>query len=250
MSNSSPCVLSTNENLEHRHQFCVKPAKEMLANCTPERFGWKCTADAVGGAITYLSALISDRKSVCSSKCSPEACMGQQIAREYGKCEDSGGVEQTLYKYKDYTRTDSNFLTGRADVNGSLGIIPNTANEMGRVITNDSILKALTDEMPIKCKPAKLQCLKIDVDGDNNVTIFGGKDNRDSQNTGTIHIEENELEELKEKGYVISEGMSNINDKKINDINYNMFNDNIQDVYLIMISLLLIYITCKLIYKK
>lgn len=250
MSDTKPCVLSTNEALEHRHQFCIKPTKEMLANCTPERFGWKCTADAVGGAITYLSALISNRTSVCSADCKAKgACVGQQIARESGKCEDPYGAEQTLYNYKDYTRTDVNFLTGRADEDGTLGIIPHAANEMGRVITNDSISKALTGEMPIKCKPAKLQCLKIDVDGDKNVTVFGGKNNKSSQNTGTIHIEENQLEKLRERGYVI-EGMLNINDIEKNDINYDMFNDNIQDIYLIMISLLVIYITYKLIYKK
>jgi len=248
MANPSPCVLSTNEPLEHRHQFCVKPPEEMLANCTPERFGWKCTAEAVGGAISYLSALISNRKSVCSADCkSRGACMGQKIAREFGKCVDSNGAEQTLYNYKDYTRTDLNFLTGRADVDGTLGIIPYAANEMGRVITNDAISKALTSEMPIKCKPARLKCLKIHVDANNNVTVFGG--DTQGQDTGSIHIEENQLEKLREKGYVL-EGMSNINDIKENAINYDMFNDNIQDVYLIMLSLLVIYMTYKLIYKK
>lgn len=248
MSSSSPCVLSTNEPLEHRHQFCIKPTEEMLSNCKPERYGFDCTVKAVGGAITYLSGLISNRKSVCSDDCKASgACMGQQIAREFGKCVDSNGVEHTLYNYKDYTRTDKNFLTGRVDVDGTLGIIPYSANEMGRVLTNDSLSKALTGEMPIKCKPAKLKCLKIDVDANNNISVFGG--NNPNQNTGTIHIEENQLEELREKGYVL-EGMSNINDNNENDINYDMLNNNIQDVYLIMVSLLVIYITYKLIYKK
>lgn len=246
---TSKCVLSTDEYLEHRHQFCIKPTLEMVPECNPERFGFECTAATINGAISYLGALVSNRLSVCSSKCGPGACMGQKIARESGTCVDSNGVEQTLYNYKDYTTADKNFLTGRADLSGNLGILPYAANEMGRVITNDSISKALTGKMPIKCKPAKLECLKIDVDAGDNVTIFGGKENRNNQNTGTIHIEENQLEKLRERGYVI-EGMSNINDNNENDINYYMFNDNIQDVYLIMLSLLVIYIAYKLIYKK
>tara|TARA_B100000524_G_C23636147_1_gene365020 strand:- start:35 stop:718 length:684 start_codon:yes stop_codon:yes gene_type:complete len=226
----------------------------MLSSCTPDRMGWRCTAEAVGGAITYLGALVSNRRSICSRDCGPEACQGQRFAREFGKCIDDNGVEQTLYKYKDYTRTDNNFLTGRADVNGTLGIVPYAANELGRVITNSSISNALIGEMPIRCKPATLECLRIDVTGNNVVEVHGGRANRASQNTGSIHIENNELEELKNRGYVVSEPMSNINDNEDDNEDDKYYkinnNNNIEDIYFILLSLFIIYISYKLIYKN
>ena len=225
------CVFSGFGGKSHEYSECVKKVTEMLdgplggTGC--EQFGWDCTAAHVAGVTNYITSLISNPSNAIASKCGH--ILGNKYVLETDiKCSNG----KPLSKYVNNTCGGEYCGYIPATLGGATKI-----NAMG-------ILNSFIGDAKPKCKKVKLKC-----------HVFHKNDNcyynRDS---GEVWIAERDLAYI-DRDDILSgptDGFSNITSSdNLNNVNMiNKEGDDFDKLYYVLVTLLLLYITYKILRKK
>ena len=152
------------------------------------------TGKYIGAAFQYLGAIVTDRYSVCSEECGKAGCAGQMYVQETNaKCQPDNHRDCTVNKYifKDYS-TFKNMLSGRSKNDGD-GQLASAIADLSRPITDNQILKAMTENPVPLCKSVRLKCSVLKV-GANDSTEYYGRYNDNGKNMEGDTPDQNKIE--------------------------------------------------------
>jgi hypothetical protein len=234
---TSKCVERDDNQITANHQFCVKPPNEMIQQHPSNRLGLDNTLEHIGATFRYLGSIVIDKNKICSEDCGYYGCKGNAYVGRAGGavCTPDGsnpafsraGPKVPMYTYKDFTRT-KNIISGRVndDSEGQLGSV---LSDLTKIITDNDILTAVTDDPAPLCKEVRLSCSVLKVLPNDNTLYYGkhvtgkpGNPQRNPaaetrtamaqqsklENTGKVHIAYRDLigeDGLYAQGYVIDD---------------------------------------------
>jgi len=189
---TSKCVdrLDGSNKIEPNHQFCIRPPDDMVTKQKYEKLKANNTGEYIGAAFKYLGAIVVDRYSVCAKECGRAGCAGQMYVQETNaKCQPDTHRDCTVNKYivKDYS-TFKNFLSGRSK-NESDGQLASAIADLARPITDNQILKAMTESPVPLCKAVRLKCSVLHV-GPNDTGEYYGRYGKNKNNLSEEYEED------------------------------------------------------------
>jgi hypothetical protein len=178
---TSKCVERDDNQITANHQFCIKPPNEMIQQHQSDRLGLDNTLEHIGATFRYLGAIVIDKNKICSEDCGYYGCKGNAYVSRAGGavCTPDGsnpaftraGPKVSMYTYKDFTRT-KNIISGREndDSEGQLGSV---LSDLTKIITDNDILTAVTDDPAPLCKEVRLSCSVLKVLPNDNTLYYG-----------------------------------------------------------------------------
>lgn len=234
---TSKCVERDDNLINANHQFCVKPPNEMIQKHKSNKLGLDNTLEHIGATFRYLGSIVIDKNKICSEDCGYYGCKGNAYVTRAGGavCTPDGanpkllrsGPKVPMYTYKDFTRT-KNVISGRVN-NDSEGQLGSVLSDLTKIITDNDILTAVTDDPAPLCKEVRLSCSVLKVLPNDATQYYGkhvtgkpGNPRRDPavetpqamaeqsklENTGKVHIPYRDLiggDGLYAHGYVIDD---------------------------------------------
>ena len=261
------CVIKDFGGSSHPHNYCIAPLEEVaprLDNCEP--WGTECIAAHAGGALKYTMGLVLDGGKVISSDCKEgDNIIGNKYVLETNtKCKLDDGRIVTRHRYIDNS-PGVNIITGRKDRKGG-GLIPSAFGAAMKAVPGKGFFdNTFGDSIP-KCQQVRVKC-----------HIIKKKNGRWTKYSGPIqdrvNIANNELENIAQGGNIV-EGFDNIdgfknlyeatheyldknptlkelfkNDSK-NEENCFTKDDNLMNMYYLLLAMLLFFILFKMINKR
>ena len=178
---TSKCVERDDNKINANHQFCVIPPNELIQQHPSNKLGLDNTLEHIGATFRYLGSIVVDKNKICSEDCGYYGCKGNAyVARAGGAvCTPDGsnpafpraGPKIPMYTYKDFTRT-KNVISGREndDSEGQLGSV---LSDLTKIITDNDILTAVTDDPAPLCKEVRLSCSVLKVLPNDNTQYYG-----------------------------------------------------------------------------
>tara|TARA_A100001015_G_C14952722_1_gene697420 strand:- start:531 stop:1532 length:1002 start_codon:yes stop_codon:yes gene_type:complete len=178
---TSKCVERDDNLITANHQFCVMPPNELIQEHPSNKLGLDNTLEHVGATFRYLGSIVVDKNKICSEDCGYYGCKGNAYVTRAGGavCTPDGsnpafpraGPKVPMYTYKDFTRT-KNVISGREndDSEGQLGSV---LSDLTKIITDNDILTAVTDDPAPLCKEVRLSCSVLKVLPNDNTQYYG-----------------------------------------------------------------------------
>jgi hypothetical protein len=241
------CVDGLNgNNIQDVHSKCIPDPTEVVCNggrdtdCKADPTGFRMTGEYIGAGFHYIGSLITDRTNAgCAEMCTYKSpyrnpdkndpnptckadtsiCGGQRYVTKFGKCKDISNETQDRYIYKGVK-----LLEG--------GSISKTLQATARPFYNNRFDNVFSGTPMPPCTKVRLRCSVL---GPNNKPIGGkpgsskildtesvksGTDRHmyGGENTGEVHIADDELQELANEDLIINDHGSildvNMNEKK------------------------------------
>lgn len=264
------CVIKDFGGSSHPHNYCIAPLEEVaptLDNCEP--WGTDCISAHLGGALRYTMGLVLDGDKVISSECKEgDNIIGNKYVLETNtKCKLENGKIATRHRYIDNS-PGVNIITGRKGRKGG-GLIPSAFGAAMKAVPGKGFFDntLFGDSIP-ECKEVKVEC-----------HIMNKENGRWKLESGPIEdkvaIATEELEDIAEGGNLVDdEGFDNIdgfknlyeatheyldknptlkelfkNDSK-NEENCFTKDDNLMNIYYLLLAMLLFFILFKMINKR
>ncbi len=233
---SEKCIFDNFGGKGHPYNYCIKPLSEMIDYDNLKGAGslnMKALETYAAGGINYATSLVLNPSRAISRDCLYKVG-NKYLLKTESQCSDGN----TLHKYID-NMDYFNIITGRTS-KGDDGIIPAAVSSAAK-INAMGLLNALTGPVRPNCVKVKVPC-----------HVVGGEGKQDENYFGTspeVYISVDEYNDLRNEGKSIElvsgdpnqESFQNINKKKPN---------NKDNIYYIIIAILLFIITYKLLVKK
>lgn len=242
------CIVSGFGGSAHPYGYCVKPISQMIdygALFSASNMNMKALEAYAGGFINYVTSLVSNPTNSLANECLNK--LGNKyLLKTESKCSNGS----SLHKYinnMDYF----NIITGRTST-GNDGIIPAAVSSATK-INALGMFNAIVGPSVPECVKVKVPCHLVDRTNVFN-SYFGespevyiSKDEYDSlvwQGVQLTLINEPETNKSSDTdANETTESFSNIDKNLLN-------NDMISNIYILSITLILIYLTYKLMHKK
>tara|TARA_B110001452_G_scaffold28929_1_gene22757 strand:- start:6965 stop:7744 length:780 start_codon:yes stop_codon:yes gene_type:complete len=244
----------------HPYSWCIKPVEEMVdQSIEPEAWGLRLTAKYVGGLFNYADTLICDPKKGIAANC--DGILGNKYVLETdNKCKDGS----TLYKYVDNVSDGGNILTGgRPSICN--GLIPSALGSATKINALGILNSFIADPKP-ECMKVNLKCHLVNKK--NLARSYTGP-------SGAVSLSKEDVKNLGACDFVNNthpiyggvcptrQGFDNLNKNPVDLNNLNLKdlgltdldinkedNDILINLYYLSISLALLFILYKFMYKK
>tara|TARA_B100001093_G_scaffold502790_1_gene556241 strand:+ start:109 stop:855 length:747 start_codon:yes stop_codon:yes gene_type:complete len=246
-SDPQKCIVDSFGGHTHPYAYCVKPLEQMIDyNRLRGAHSRNMTALEVyaAGAINYAAGLVSDPTNALANECRNK--LGNKYFLKTNSVCSNG---ETLHKYIN-NMDFFNIITQRRST-GRDGIIPAAIGSVTK-INALGIFEAITGESIPECVKVKAPCHIIHTPPDQHNNYTG--------DSPEIWISKKDFNRLADSQTNITklEGFNNQTIKKIDNINNEISNfdnnefskDIISNMYILSITLFLLFITYKLMHKK
>ena len=241
------CIIDSFFGNTHPYNYCISPASEVIKDSKNRKdcdiFGNNCIKDNIIGFGKYLGSLFIKPDMILDNKCkdifNKNKLGNKYVMKTSSKCIDKE-TNDLVDRYVYINNTDNSKIFGVPMLPDDSGILPASLSKATR-INGAGLFYALIEEDTPICEKVKVKCHLLDkykrkYSGPSPYVYIASKDLDDIGNNRII------------------ENFNNLNDNNLNDnnLNDNNLNDNnnLNDIYYILLSIILLYIIFKIIQKK